>query len=230
MTSDPSEPPAAGSDDAGASGHRASRRALALALLCGAAGAATVLVAAGQTWGEAEAAVGGAQLPVTASGGAVSGLPSALALVGLASLVAVFAVRRAGRMVVASVLALSGAGAVVAALLGSGDVDALEASAAETTGLAESAVTSVSHTGWPWVSALGGLLLLCAGLLSLSHGRHWPAMSGRYERSGRGAARGGEPGSASAGGRGGARGGPGAVDPDRPEDLWRALDRGEDPT
>jgi uncharacterized membrane protein (TIGR02234 family) len=53
-------------------------------------------------------------------------------------------------------------------------------------------------------------MLLCAGLLALSYGRQWPAMSGRYERAGRRAPR--------------------AVDPDRPEDVWRALDRGEDPT
>ncbi|MEO3752993.1 TIGR02234 family membrane protein [Streptomyces sp. B6B3] len=204
MNRDPAE-------DDSQDGQRATRRALALALLCGAAGATVVLIASGQTWGEAEAAMGGVELPVTASGGDVSGLSSALALVGLASLVAVFAVRRTGRMVVASVLALSGAGAVGAALLGSGDTEALESRAAEAMGLTEASVTSVSHTGWPWASAVGGLLLLCAGLLALSYGRHWPAMSGRYERAGtRRVSR--------------------RPDPDRPEDMWRALDRGEDPT
>jgi uncharacterized membrane protein (TIGR02234 family) len=207
---------------------RTARRALALTLLCGAAGAAVVLIAAGQTWGEGRAGAAGAELPVTASGSAVSGLPSALALVGLAALVAVFAVRRTGRRIVAAVLALSGSGAIVAALLGSGDTASLRRNAAEVTGLTDATVVGISHTGWPWVSAVGGLLLLTAGLLALGYGRHWPAMSGRYERSGRrpGGATGSRNGSGS---RDGARpaGGDG---PDRPDELWKALDRGEDPT
>ncbi|WP_181006800.1 Trp biosynthesis-associated membrane protein, partial [Streptomyces sp. SM9] len=57
-------------------------------------------------------------------------------------------------------------------------------------------------------------LLLAAGLLALWFGRRWPAMSGRYERDGSPRARKAAP----------------PVDPDRPEDLWKALDRGEDPT
>lgn len=198
--------------DPAAGPSRAPRRALAAALLCGAAGSAVVLIAAGRTWSEGEAAVGDAELPVAVSGASVSDLPSALALTGLAALVALFAVRRTGRTVVACVLSLSGAGAIGAALLNSRDTDALRASAEEAMGLTEVAVTSVGHTGWPWLSAVGGLLLLCAGLLALSYGRQWPAMSGRYERAGRRAAR------------------PAPEPPDSPGDLWRALDRGEDPT
>ncbi|WP_052851776.1 TIGR02234 family membrane protein [Streptomyces avicenniae] len=195
------------------------RRALAAALLSGAVGAAAVLIAAGQTWGEGLAANSGAELPVAASGSTVSGLPSALALVGLAALVAVFAVRSAGRAVVSTLLALSGAGALGSAVLGAGDSDALERSAAEVMGLTHAAVTDVGHTAWPWVSALGGLLLLFAGLLALRYGRQWPAMSGRYERAVRR-----EHGTAGPAGRGR------RADPERPENIWRALDRGEDPT
>ncbi|WP_129839206.1 TIGR02234 family membrane protein [Streptomyces sp. RFCAC02] len=208
-------------DPAGGDSQRTSsapRRALAGALLSGAAGAALVLIAAGQTWSSGDASNSGVSLPVSASGSAVSGVPSALALVGLAALVAVFAVRGAGRVVVAAVLALSGAGAIGAALLGAGDTDALERHAGEVIGLTEAAVAGVGHTGWPWVSALGGLLLLCAGLLALSYGTQWPAMSGRYERGGRRTARTARRVPRPAG------------DPDRPENIWRALDRGEDPT
>ncbi|MGW6555484.1 Trp biosynthesis-associated membrane protein, partial [Streptomyces sp. NPDC055051] len=70
------------------------------------------------------------------------------------------------------------------------------------------------HTAWPYVAAAGALLILVAGLCALRYGKSWPAMGGRYERAGTPRA---------------ARG-PAAGDPDRPEDLWKALDRGEDPT
>ncbi len=57
----------------------------------------------------------GGAFPLTAKGSDVTGVPAALAIVGLAALVAVFAVRKAGRLLVAGVLALSGAGIVAAA-------------------------------------------------------------------------------------------------------------------
>ncbi|MFG3255793.1 TIGR02234 family membrane protein [Streptomyces sp. NPDC048172] len=197
-------------------GQRAARRALGVALLCGAVGAALALVAAGQTWSESTAAFAQGTVPVRAKGGDVTGLPSALALVGLAALVAVFAVRRAGRVTVAVLLTLCGAGVIASALIGADSPDALAEKAAKTSGLTGSDIGAVHLSAWPYVSAAGGLLLVIAGLLALRFGRAWPSMSGsgRYERTARGprAAR------------------PARVDPDRPEDLWKALDRGEDPT
>ncbi len=190
------------------------RRSLAAALFLGAVGAAVVLLASGQTWSEGTVAVGGGSVPLDAAGGDVTGVPTALAIVGLAALVAVFAVRRAGRLLVSLLLALSGAGAAAASYLGASDGSALDAEAARTTGDAAARVAELTHTAWPYVTAAGGLLLLLAGLLALRYGRTWPAMSGRYERDGSPRAR-------------GARS---AADPDRPEDLWKALDRGEDPT
>ncbi|GAA2410481.1 MULTISPECIES: TIGR02234 family membrane protein [Streptomyces] len=193
---------------------RAGRRSLAVALLCGALGAAVALLATRQRWAEGTATVAGGAFPLTAKGSDVTGVPAALAVVGLAALVAVFAVRRAGRLVVAALLALSGAGIVVAALLGASDGSALDEQAAQASGDTSAAVDTISHTAWPYVGAVGGVLLLLAGLLALRYGRLWPAMSGRYERGGTPQPRRKAP----------------AVDPDRPEDLWKALDRGEDPT
>jgi uncharacterized membrane protein (TIGR02234 family) len=134
--------------------------------------------------------------------------------VGLAALVAVFAVRRTGRLAVSALLALSGAGIVAAALVGASDSSALDEKAAQASGDTSATVASLTHTAWPYAAAAGGVLILLAGLLALRYGRLWPAMSGRYERNGaprpRRQAR--------------------PVDPDRPEEMWKALDRGEDPT
>ncbi|MCK8432369.1 TIGR02234 family membrane protein [Streptomyces sp. D2-8] len=193
---------------------RAGRLSLAVALLSGALGAAVALLATRQRWSEGTATVAGGAFPLTAKGSDVTGVPAALAIVGLAALVAVFAVRRAGRFVVAALLALSGAGIVVAALLGASDSSALDEQAAQASGDTSASVDALSHTAWPYVAAVGGVLILLAGLLALRYGRLWPAMSGRYERGGTPQPRRKTP----------------AVDPDRPEDLWKALDRGEDPT
>lgn len=196
-----------------ASAATSSRRSLAAALFLGAVGAAVVLLASGQIWAGGTAAVGGGTVSLDAQGGDVTGVPTALAVVGLAALVAVFAVRSAGRLLVSALLTLSGAGAALAAFLGASDSAALDEKAAKTTGDAVATVEALTHTAWPYVTAAGGLLILLAGLLALRYGKSWPAMSGRYERDG-------SPRPRKAA----------VVDPDRPEDLWKALDRGEDPT
>jgi uncharacterized membrane protein (TIGR02234 family) len=148
-----------------------SRRSLAAALFLGAAGATVVLLAAGRIWAEGSASVGGGTVSLDVKGSDVTGVPTALAIVGLAALVAVFAVRRAGRLLVAALLALSGAGASTAALLGASDTGALDEKAARTTGDAASTVEALSHTVWPYVTAAGGVLILLAGLLALRYGR-----------------------------------------------------------
>ncbi|MFJ4482223.1 TIGR02234 family membrane protein [Streptomyces longwoodensis] len=193
---------------------RAGRRSLAVALLSGALGAAVALLATRQRWSEGTATVAGGSFPLTARGSDVTGVPAALAIVGLAALVAVFAVRRAGRFAVSALLALSGLGIVTAALVGASDSGALDEKAAQASGDTSATVASFSHTAWPYVAAVGGLLILLAGLLALRYGRLWPAMSGRYER----------------GGAPRPRRVAAPADPDRPEDIWKALDRGEDPT
>ncbi|MFF8874106.1 TIGR02234 family membrane protein [Streptomyces massasporeus] len=193
---------------------RAGRLSLAVALLSGALGAAVALLATRQQWSQGTATVAGGAFPLTAKGSDVTGVPAALAIVGLAALVAVFAVRRAGRFVVAGLLALSGVGIVAAALLGASDSSALDEQAAQASGDTSASVDALSHTAWPYVAVVGGVLILVAGLLALRYGRLWPAMSGRYERGATPQPRRKAP----------------AVDPDRPEDLWKALDRGEDPT
>jgi uncharacterized membrane protein (TIGR02234 family) len=206
----------AGSGESGA--RRMAYRALGLALPSGALGAALVLVAAGKTWTKGTVGLGSNGLPVHATGTQSTALPGALALVGLAALVAVFAVRRIGRYAVAGLLTLSGIGVVVTVLARRADHGALNAAAASATGLSHSTAEHAATTSWPLVAVAGGLLLLLAGLLALRYGRRWPAMSAKYDRPG---ARTSLRARATA---------PVTVDPDRAEDLWKALDRGEDPT
>lgn len=191
------------------------RRSLATALLLGAVGAAVVLLASGQTWTEGRVDAGGGSVTLDAAGGEVTGAPTALAIVGLAALVAVLAARGTGRRVVALLLTLSGAGASAAAFLGASDSTALDAEAARTTGDSAAQVEALTQTAWPYAASAAALLIVAAGLLALRYGSRWPAMSGRYERDGGPRAR---------------SAGRSAPDPDRPEDLWKALDRGEDPT
>jgi uncharacterized membrane protein (TIGR02234 family) len=192
------------------------RRSLAAALLLGTAGSALVLLATDKTWSTGTAVSAGGQLPVAATGQAVTALPGALAFVGLAALVAVFAVRRMGRFAVSLLLTLCGAGIIAAAVTGAGDTSALDAAAAKASGLSGTTAQHVAHTGWAWAAFLGGALLLTAGMLAVARGTLWPAMSGRYER-GTGPAR--QPQRSHR-----------ASDSARPEEMWKALDRGEDPT
>ncbi|MEV6807161.1 TIGR02234 family membrane protein [Streptomyces sp. NPDC051129] len=192
---------------------RSGRRSLAVALLSGALGVAVALLATRQRWAEGTATVAGGAFPLTAKGSDVTGVPAALAIVGLAALVAVFAVRRAGRLLVSALLALSGAGTAAAALATASDSSALDEKAARVSGDSSATVAALTHTGWPYVAAAGGLLILLAGLLALRYGGRWPAMSGRYERGTDRPRRTARP-----------------ADPERPEEIWKALDRGEDPT
>jgi uncharacterized membrane protein (TIGR02234 family) len=179
-------------------------------LLLTAAGAALLLWAARATWAQGTVdGAGGARL--SASGQEVSSAPAALALVGLAAAVAVFAVRRAGRIAVGTLLALAGAGAAAAAALGARDTAALDEKAARSAALTNATAAHVTHTAWPWLAAAGGSLLCAAGVLTLLRGRDWPTMSSRYDA----------PAAPTRTGRRPAQ---------TPTDLWKALDRGEDPT
>jgi uncharacterized membrane protein (TIGR02234 family) len=204
-------PPAARGGGGGA------RRSVTAALLLGLAGATIVLLAKGRIWmnGTVDIGAGGVR-SVSATGQQVGGLPGSLALVAMAAFVAVFAVRGAGRVALAGLLVLCGAGTVVAALSSVDDPSAMNAAAATATALVHATVSEHTTTAWPLLSAGGGALVLAAGIIALVRGRAWPAMSSRYDREGA------EPAMR--------RQRKPVVDPDRPEDLWKALDRGEDPT
>jgi hypothetical protein len=64
------------------------------------------------------------------------------------------------------------------------------------------ATAIAASTAWPWVTALGLLVTVAAGVLVLVAGSGWSGLSGRYDA-------------------------PAASTRD---DAWTAMDRGEDPT
>lgn len=88
-------------------------------------------------------------------------------------------------------------------------------------GLAAGSASAVSGAepspAWPLLTGLGGVAVALAGGAAVLFARHWPAMGARYERpAGSGRPAGSEPVAARS--------------EQRPDMLWDALDRGEDPT
>jgi hypothetical protein len=97
---------------------------------------------------------------------------------------------------------------------------------------------------WPALAAVGGAVLLAAGLTAVIRGRRWPGMSARYDRPFPHASTAGTParppGVDPATGRAPATGDPSSPAGTQPGDavagdrrertLWEALDRGVDPT
>lgn len=186
------------------------RRELATAIASCLLGAAVVLVAAGRPWTSLTLSQGALLPPLqlAPAGRALDPAAGALGLVGLAGVVALAATRRRGRLVVGALLGLAGGGvAVTSVRTGLGLRAAVERSGLleRVTGATPPLPGSMSATAWPWLSAAGGVLLVLAGILVISRGPAWAALSARYETP----ARRPEPGEAS---------------------LWEALDRGEDPT
>ncbi|MFJ5121235.1 TIGR02234 family membrane protein [Kitasatospora sp. NPDC088548] len=206
MSASPQPRPDAGPAPAPAAAPaKAGRRTLGLMLLLTALGAVLVLTAVSRVWAEGRAGT----LAVSVTGGRISELPGGLALVALAAAVAVFAVRGAGRAAVGVLTLLAGLGAAASAAAGAGDSAALDSEAARILALSGTTATEVSRSAWPWLALFGGLLLAAAGLLTVRFGRSWPAMGSRYEAPTRKAP---------------------AKAAETPADLWKALDRGEDPT
>jgi uncharacterized membrane protein (TIGR02234 family) len=159
---------------------RASRAKGAAALLA-AVGSGVILLTIGRGWAHGEVTTP-ITFKVSASGSQLTGVPYALGLAGLAGSVALLAVRNVGRYLVGALLALAGAGSVYAVADRLNGLDAALRTQAGTQGLGSDAViSSVDDTVWPYLTILGGVLLLLAGLYTLARGRSWSGLGGRYE-------------------------------------------------
>lgn len=193
--------------------HRAARRQLVAVLAGCVLGAGTALVAAGQAWARGTAAQGQVRLDFEVSGSAQAPVVPALALAGLAGVLALLATRGRIRRLCGALVGACGLGVALGAALRArpqgGD---LAGRAGDALGVGSAAVLDGGATLWPWPAALGGALLALAGFTAAARGHRWVAMSARYDA-------------------------PGAAAPAREStveetsiEAWRALDRGEDPT
>jgi uncharacterized membrane protein (TIGR02234 family) len=207
------------------------RRELLLVVALTLVGAALVLLSTGRPWAHAVVAVlGSPQAPqsVNLSGRSVAPLVAALGVVALAAVVALLATRGRWRIVVGALLAVVGA-LIVGSIALTTAHDIRSGSALRdhvSTAALHDARISVELRSWRHVAAVGGLLVVAAGLLAAARGRSWVAMGARFEQrvpsDEKPAPQPVPPAPAP-------QAAP-AVDDGSSLDLWDRLDRGEDPT
>lgn len=169
-------------------------------------------LALSRTWQHAEVQASGAPSDtVEVTGTAAYPAATALALVVLTAGLAILAAGRRTRRVVGVLVVVVSVGALVMLVpsndsLDSALRDAVEKSPTFTGGNQPDTVVT---TAWNLVAWAGFVLAALLGVVATLHGGRWSTMSGRYDA-------------------------PGArrpeVDPDDPVDLWKAQDRGDDPT
>ncbi|MBO0829419.1 MAG: Trp biosynthesis-associated membrane protein [Streptosporangiales bacterium] len=179
------------------------RREMLVVLGLAVLAAALLLFATGRTWLTVRVTAPGLPAVVQEGTGRTLAPGSfAFALAGLAGSLGVLATRRVLRVVVAVIVAVCGAGGAVTAWLGASATGDLLGPTERVLG----SVLHVQHTAWPWVAVGAGAVLAVCGVLAAARGRYWPGMGAKYDAPRPASRREGEP------------------------DMWRALDRGDDPT
>jgi uncharacterized membrane protein (TIGR02234 family) len=219
---------------------RSARRALAMTLLLGAAGAGIAFLATRQGWAKVRTTPP-APLPpsvVSVTGSALVPYADALAVAALASLAAVLATRQLWRRLSGLILAVLGAGLAASA----GAVAAAAASVGPASNPGAGSVTQGSGgsspvpdvvgatphveftvVGWQVMVVAGALAIIAAGLIAMTSPARLAVMSSKYD-----APDGAKPQAAD---RGRAAGQQGAgEEPADSASIWEALSRGDDPT
>jgi uncharacterized membrane protein (TIGR02234 family) len=181
-------------------------RSPAAAVVACAVGGLLVLLASGRQWAHttlANAGSGGSAT-LTVTGHVVAPSLPALALALLALSAAILASKRLLRRVVGVVIVFVAAAAVGVSVSARGDVSAaLEHREVGAQGLAVHA----SANGWWVLAAIGGLIAVVAGAMTVVRAEQWSGLGAKYDA-------------------------PSAPRPtkDPAAVAWDALDRGEDPT
>ena len=190
------------------------RSTFAAALLGLIIGGALALFASGRGWQTVTAhrARPLADDVLEVSGRTLHPAVTGLAVVALAGVVGILATRGMARRIIGAVLVVAGAIVCWDALTALPAISSAHArtvlrDAQAGVGLdAGQAVTVAVHPIWPGLAALGGVLIVLGGALTIAYGGAWKGLSGRYDHP--------EP----------------AAGPQPEARLWSALDRGIDPT
>lgn len=152
----------------------------------GVLGAALAAISASQPWGTGTAVreiVG--MRTVTGTGGQIAPLVPGLALVGGAAAVAAATTGRVARLVAAVAVLLAGLATLGVTAWTLTHLGAALGDRAASLAQSRSTIEMTADaTPWPWLAALGGLVLVGDGLLALVAVRRWAAPSRRYERPG----------------------------------------------
>lgn len=211
--------PAGGPAPAATTGRDSAARAAksyATAVVLGLVSAGGVALSVAQPWLTATATVEGLpMIRVDVDGAEIAPLAAAFGFVLLAAFGAVIATRGWVRR------GLGGLVVLLAIITAISVIGAGNAPAAVEEGLAARGWSgggySASSTGWRWLAGIGALGCLVAGSLVAWRGGTWPAMGSRYDA---------PPDAATTPRRG--------RSPEEPvmteADVWRAIDRGLDPT
>jgi uncharacterized membrane protein (TIGR02234 family) len=191
-------------------------RAVAIGALL--VGAALLLLAGGRVWFTARAGEPGLpSLPVSLSGRDVAAVVSAAGLLALAAAAVVLLVGGIARRVVGGVVVVVGLVALwrCGYVLTHRAAAALDAAASRPDGSGASTVTSPTMTAWPWLALVGAVLVVVGGAAVALRGGRWPDRSTRYDADAVPVAPSGKA----------------SAEPvDVSDAMWKALDRGEDPT
>jgi hypothetical protein len=183
------------------------RRTFGPVVVLGVAAGVLASVAGTQPWATAAGATAvdgsatyASSLALTADSGEVPAA-NALALVTLACWGVVLVTRGRFRRYVAALGLIAALGTVVAVVVAFGGAPDSVRSAFGDLGVAE-ADLDVTRTGWFWIGGTAAVVALAAWLAAVRFVGDWPEMGGRYD----------------------------TPSDSPPEDLWKALDQGHDPT
>ena len=145
---------------------------------------------------------GPASTQVELSGHDIASLASMAGWLAAAGLAGIIATRTWGRVIIGAIVAIAGAGSMVAsAWFAVASAELVKAAAESHAGETLAELGDYSITWW-WIPTLiGSLLVLAAGLLTCARGRTWPGLGRKYERT-----------------------------TTRQLTDWQALDQGQDPT